>query len=59
MIQKMGARSTCGGVKSILVCGRFSFFFLAGIATDGGRRKRARMKTITPCPMPKLRNALS
>ena len=33
MIQKIGLRSTCGGVKSILVCGRLSCFFFAGIAT--------------------------
>ena len=56
--QKIGLRSTCGGVKSILVCGRLSCFFFAGIACDGLRRKNARMKTITPWPMPKVKNAL-
>ena len=48
--QKIGLRSTCGGVKSILVCGRLSCFFLAGIATDGGRMKKARTKTISALP---------
>ena len=32
--QKIGLRSTCGGVKSILVCGRLSCFFFAGIACE-------------------------
>ena len=38
--QKIGLRSTCGGVKSILVCGRLSFFFFAGI----GLRRLAQEK---------------
>ena len=57
MTQKIGLRSTCGGVKSTLVCGRLSCFFFGGIATVGGWMKKARTKTIKPCPMPKSKKA--
>ena len=56
--QKIGLRSTCGGVKSILVCGRLSCFFFAGMATDGGRRKKETMKTISPWPIPNVKKVL-
>ncbi|MGY2934645.1 hypothetical protein ACVWXL_001964 [Bradyrhizobium sp. GM22.5] len=36
MTQKIGVRSTWGGVKSILVCGRLSCFFFGGIEIRGG-----------------------
>jgi len=41
--QKIGLRSTCGGVKSILVCGRLSCFFFAGITATAcaGKRQQA------------------
>ncbi|MGY3460122.1 hypothetical protein ACVWW5_005572 [Bradyrhizobium sp. LM3.4] len=55
--QKIGARSTCGGVKSILVCGRLSCLFFGGIEIRGGWMKKASTKTITPWPMPKVKNA--
>ena len=55
--QKIGVRSTCGGVKSILVCGRLSCFFFGGIDSRGGRMKKASTNTIRPWPMPKMKNA--
>ena len=48
IIQKIGLRSVCGGVKSIFVCGRFSCFFWAGNTCVGLRRKNASTNTTTP-----------
>jgi hypothetical protein len=45
-------------VKSTLVCGRLSCFFRGGMATVGGLMKKASTKTISPWPMPKVKNAL-
>src|SRR4051812_12074243 len=56
--QKTGLRSTCGGVKSIWVCGRLSRFFFRGGEMSGGVVEEGGRERVTPRPLAKGEKAV-